>query len=741
MTNTTYYYKTYATNDLGITYASTYGSSQLPALAAATITSGFYSNATASSFDLSANMTNTGGCDQIPGTRGFAISTTPNPVYNSALSIALTAAPLATGTYTASKTTGLSAGTSYYVRPYVLNDNGYTYASQFIATTSTLTVPVVPAAPTVVGTPTSSEIQFTVGITSNGGSYCDSYGYNYQQGSAPAHSATNATNGTISSYPFTSPTKTISGLNPGVSYYINQWAHNAQGYVYSSGDLIATTAWATPAVTMSSAPTITSGTTATATMSVSNWGGPSGTTAYGVCWKPLTDPVTEPDTTSSKTTNGSGAMTGLTAGAGYRVRAYATNSGGLTGYSTAYTIYTWSAPSIVDSYVSFTGSTEFSLYVTANDGHRAITECGLVWGTSANPSLTDIPLHKVVGLSGSGVWDYIVTAEGLSVNTIYHTRAFIVNGSGTAYGADLTVTTLDSAGAPVTRAGIVWNVTGDPTVNDAVVERTVDISDPLPEYILPVDKLAAATTYYVRSFAENSHGIGYGEERTFTTEVAVPDSYVYDRGILINSDGAMPVLNGAGTIKMPSGEGSGIFKSTLSGLTPGTVYLYRAYAVNGVDVAYGDVMSFQTLSGSSSTVTYTLLEGTSLSSNNRTIPVFSSVNGDIDIQGDSKTNKLRQLNLKIRIRGYNYDSLQDAIGNLQRTILKNRSYFFVDRKSGGMEFSEDFAYMPSDSTGIWQKFTVLRSPPFGTPNSRAMFTHFREDVNVLLNVEPTSWGY
>ena len=52
-----------------------------------------------------------------------------------------------------------------------------------------------------------------------------------------------------------------------------------------------------------------------------------------------------------------------------------------------------------------------------------------------------------------------------------------------------------------------------------------------------------------------------------------------------------PVSTGT---KLPIGSGTGIFSTTLDGLTPDKIYYIRAYAINNVGTAYGDPVSFKT---------------------------------------------------------------------------------------------------------------------------------------------------
>lgn len=93
----------------------------------------------------------------------------------------------------------------------------------------------------------------------------------------------------------------------------------------------------------------------------------------------------------------------------------------------------------------------------------------------------------------------------------------------TPYGATSGGNITSDGGAPLTERGVVWNTTGNPTVgtdsaqSDGVTEGG--------EFAIGITGLAPSTTYYVRAYATNSVGTGYGEERTFTTysEDAITD--------------------------------------------------------------------------------------------------------------------------------------------------------------------------------------------------------------------------
>ncbi len=79
--------------------------------------------------------------------------------------------------------------------------------------------------------------------------------------------------------------------------------------------------------------------------------------------------------------------------------------------------------------------------------------------------------------------------------------------------------------SPVTAFGVCWNTTGNPTVNDNLTS-----DGKVPElYWTYLHPLIPNTLYYVRAYATNGSGTGYGTERKFTT---IPAS----TGIIFNDD-------------------------------------------------------------------------------------------------------------------------------------------------------------------------------------------------------------
>jgi len=73
-----------------------------------------------------------------------------------------------------------------------------------------------------------------------------------------------------------------------------------------------------------------------------------------------------------------------------------------------------------------------------SDGGATVTERGVVWGVSANPTTSNNKI-TVSGTTGS----YSAEITGLASNTTYHVRSYATNSVGTAYGADVSFTTTD----------------------------------------------------------------------------------------------------------------------------------------------------------------------------------------------------------------------------------------------------------------------------------------------------------
>ncbi|MHC1703243.1 MAG: M6 family metalloprotease domain-containing protein [Tenuifilaceae bacterium] len=102
--------------------------------------------------------------------------------------------------------------------------------------------------------------------------------------------------------------------------------------------------------------------------------------------------------------------------------------------TTTPTVTTTAASSITSSTATSGGN------VTA-DGGATVTERGICYATTQTPTTAN---SKVT--SGTGTGAFTANMSGLAASTIYYVRAYAINSNGTAYGSQVSFTTLASSG-------------------------------------------------------------------------------------------------------------------------------------------------------------------------------------------------------------------------------------------------------------------------------------------------------
>lgn len=175
-------------------------------------------------------------------------------------------------------------------------------------------------------------------------------------------------------------------------------------------------------------------------------------------------------------------------------------------------------------------------------------------------------------------------------------------------------TITDSQNAGVIKRGVISG--SQPNLTVATAAQTSEGSGP-GSYVSNLPGLQPARLYYVRAFAITNSGTAYGEEKSFTTLAGAPvisttvvnlanittnsaivgGQVQYESGSPVSSRGICWSTNPNPSItdsKLTSGTGTGAFSVTITGLNPNTRYYFRAYAVNGIDVGYGNVQNFLT---------------------------------------------------------------------------------------------------------------------------------------------------
>ncbi|MFY7884569.1 MAG: fibronectin type III domain-containing protein [Dolichospermum sp.] len=174
-------------------------------------------------------------------------------------------------------------------------------------------------------------------------------------------------------------------------------------------------------------------------------------------------------------------------------------------------------------------------------GGGFITSKGLVWSNSNNPTIEN---NMGMTSEGSGSGSFTSNLSGLLPNTTYYVRSYASsNESGTGYGQEETFLTLPElpllttlaisaitgstaiSGGNITNSGVssiltrgvVWSTITNPTIttNQGMTTDGTGIGN----YASNLSGLLPNRTYYLRAYANNSIGIGYGDQLSFNTSI------------------------------------------------------------------------------------------------------------------------------------------------------------------------------------------------------------------------------
>ena len=373
----------------------TWGGNQLPIVSTTAITSITAGSAISGGYvssDGSATVTARGVCWNI----------LPNPTTINSKTINGSGA----GVFT-SNVTGLAPGTVYHLRAYATNSLGTAYGNELSLTTGCSGFPTV-----------------SVTISPSANPIC--------AGTAVTFTATAINGGTAPAFLWK-----VNGINTGTN-------SNAYTYVPVNNDVVTCVVTANTlcvtgnpatsnAVTMTVNPVPSSPASGIHIASQNQiewqWNSVEGATGYK--WSLTNDYGTaiEMGTDTIKTENG------LTCNSNYLRYIWAYN---FCGHSIMTSITKSTLSCTVLSTVTTTPVTNISQTnatsggVVISDGGGTVTERGVCWSTTPNPTTMN---SKTI--DGSGTGSFISSISGFSPGTVYYVRAYSVNEAGTAYGNEL----------------------------------------------------------------------------------------------------------------------------------------------------------------------------------------------------------------------------------------------------------------------------------------------------------------
>ena len=277
--------------------------------------------------------------------------------------------------------------------------------------------------------------------------------------------------------------------------------------------------------------------------------------------------------------------------------------------------------------------------INTNNG-SSLTERGICYSLSANPTISNSKSKDSNFYSDLG--EFTIALSNLTAGTKYYAKAYATNSYGTAYGEEITFTTLpatpatvstnsiysitqnsaycsgnisDDGGATVTERGFCYSTsTSSPTISSSKVSSGTGIGS----FYTNITQLSSGTTYYVRAYSINKAGVSYGNTLSFKTQSAtIPNGISINavsnisynlatfsgnltsdggatlsaQGFVYSSSTSLPTLSNS---VVYSTIGIGNFSTSVTGLSPSTIYYVRAFATNSVGTTYSNTVSFTT---------------------------------------------------------------------------------------------------------------------------------------------------
>lgn len=313
-----------------------------------------------------------------------------------------------------------------------------------------------------------------------------------------------------------------------------------------------------------------------------------------------------------------------------------------------------------ETVTNITGTTAKSGGTIISEGSGTIISRGVCWSKNIDPSVLDSKTEN-----GAGAGTFISEITGLNGGSTYYLKAYATNQYGTGYGMAMSFTTLgqkpSASTLPATNVmahSCTFNGSTNPQYLSTIVSfeygNTTNYSQTIIATQSPatgtsqiqvnvnVSSLSPRTLYHYRIKCENSLGVTYGEDVSFTTpgnppslisEIAAPVSpynatlngrvnpndlstvVIFDYG-LTQSYGMTVTANESPL----TGNQLKFVHGNITSLNPNTLYHFRLKATNELGTVTGDDMTFTTLG---QTPTATILPATNI------YPTSATLNGSV----------------------------------------------------------------------------------------------------------------
>ncbi len=425
-------------------------------------------------------------------------------------------------------------------------------------------------------------------------------------------------------------TSTLSGLTINTQYYVRTYATNSTSTTYGE-QIIFSTLDGLPIVETSLQNTSTATTITTGGKIVSD--GDFAITERGVCYSTINAEPTISDVNEESIGNLSNAVFRLTLSdllpnTTYYIRAYAINENGIA-YGAPVSITTKSGAAIVKTgaITNITALTASGSVTITDAGGATLQSCGICWATTPNPSIED---SQTMASGKQLNTEYLCNMSGLQPNTTYYVRGYATTNITTSYSSQVTFKTLSGlpvlstatttatsttissggnitsdGGYSITARGVCYSTTNStPTIADGHTTA----GNGTGVFSTTITNVSVSTTYYVRAYATNSIGTGYGEVVSIetmnglpsvtTTDITLSGQTILSGGNVTDEGGAPVTARGVCYGKFPNpdlsstyshtsdGTGTGYYTSNLGSSLSGVIYV-RAYATNANGTTYG----------------------------------------------------------------------------------------------------------------------------------------------------------